>query len=129
MKDKKECERCHKKFRKLNLCRDGKLRCTTCMRWYSNNKFYIPLKERKNLNERISKYNINENEKKKLHNKFIGEGLSSEDAWKKVHFHCYILKNLKRKNRKINKMNKNKEIESKLKKIELNKNFVEGLSK
>lgn len=85
------CPDCKKKLRKLWKCKDKIKRCKTCKKKQITNKFYVPLKERRNLQGTIGKFSMTSIEKEQLHRQFMNEGLDSTQAWKKVYAHVGML--------------------------------------
>jgi hypothetical protein len=124
---KYECERCHKKFRKLSLCRDGKRRCGTCSRWYTNNKYYVPVTEKKYPDKSIGNFNLTDREKDLLHAQFVKQGFDSYRAWRKVYAHIKMLKAMKRRNRGLQAMQRRREILKRQEQEEQKEKFIEGL--
>jgi hypothetical protein len=116
-----ECPDCHKLFKSLERCKDGKKRCKNCERKRPTNKFYNPLYDtRKGF---IGKFNINSQEYNMLIKKYLNQGLDYQTAKSKVNYDIKCMQNnkfkkvIEAKNLEIKK-NKDKQI---------NKQFLEGL--
>lgn len=116
-----ECPDCHKHYKTLERCKDGKKRCKHCEKKRPTNKFYNPLYKRKGF---IGKFNINSQEYNMLISKYVKRGLTYEEAKSKVNYdiNCMqknrIKKTIDARNLEI-KQNKDKE---------LNKDFLKGLN-
>ena len=118
-----ECPDCHKHYRRLEQCKDGKSRCKHCKRKMVTNIFYTSDKNR----YYISKYSVNKQEYNMLLGKYIKQGCSYQAAKKKVEYDLSCLKSNKVKKFMENKITKqNLNMENK-KKEELNKDFLRGL--
>lgn len=122
-----KCPDCKKSYSQVWKCKDGKKRCTNCKRTLPTNKFYIPLKERKNLQGTIGKFSMTTWERQRLYNQFINEGLSPEEASQKIRQHIGLLKFHKAKRKYSDKERRRyfamRDKESK----ELKEKFIEGL--
>jgi len=111
MSNKKKCEKCGVLYRSCSLHKHkptGELRCRRCIAKYGENKYYIPLKERKNQNY-IGKYSISNEESKRLFSALIRQGLSKKEASYRIN----SLKQTLRFNRKMKpriKENQNKKL-------------------
>ncbi|HKL24029.1 MAG TPA: hypothetical protein VJ912_01705 [Candidatus Nanoarchaeia archaeon] len=81
-KPKKRCEGCGRLLRTKNLFKskdtNNKLLCRRCKKKEVTNPFYIPPKDRK------SKYTVDNIECKSLYKQYIKEGLSPEQAKKRL---------------------------------------------
>ena len=91
---KKKCEICgkikRKKCFKFNILY-RKLVCNRCDKQKGNNRWFIPKEQRKEVYAKRRKfkrvnrrYNINEQEKKFLHQQLVKGGLTSEKAWERI---------------------------------------------
>ena len=128
MVNKKEvCPECKRKLRTkcfvFNKLRKKKI-CRQCDKRIGNNKFYVPFSKKKDF---IGKYSINEEEKKKLWGKYVREGCSYQQAWRKVY---YLIGGLRRQRkqkatqRRGNFLDKMKQTKQKQ---EMKEKFIEGL--
>ena len=119
-----KCVDCHKKFKNIEKCKDGKDRCKNCKKKLVTNKFYNPNWKNRNF---IGKYTIGDQERKILVKKYINNGCTYEQANRKVNYGISQLKKLRhRKYGGEKEINKNLEIKKK-KDDELNRKFLEGL--
>ena len=116
-----ECGECHKKFSKIEKCKDGELRCSNCKKKMVTNKWYVPYKQRES--GFIGKYNMTNSEKGVLYKSFVMQGFNPEIAWRKVHSHCRLLKAQFFRYKGLEQIKKQRE----LNKIQMNKQFLEGL--
>lgn len=115
MNQKKRCKRCERMLRTKCFVFNPLLKeeiCKRCDKKIGRNKFYNP------KNNRISKFNMTDDEKKVL---------ARINGWERVNKDCKGLITIKRRvlrkrrGDRYNKMNKEKENN------QLNKKFVEGL--
>lgn len=133
-KTRYECPDCHKHFSHLERCRDrdkqGRLirRCKHCKNKLVTNIFYVPLKERKNLNGTIGKFSLNELEKEELHDNFVRQGLDSIRAWNKVHYHIWLLRRSYGRWKGRQTIEKNRKMREEQEIINQKKQFLEGLN-
>jgi len=128
MVNKKEiCPECKRKLRTkcfiFNRLRKTKI-CKQCDKRIGSNIFYVPYKKKADF---ISNYSFSEQEKYKLYRKFISEGLSGEQAWRKVYAHIKLLKLQKMKTRYSDKQRKRYFAIKAKEKAAQQKQFVEGL--
>lgn len=124
---KKECEVCHKKFRKVIKCKDGKRKCGNCKRRAITNKWYMSPEKLRLRNQTIGKFMITDKEKNLLHQQFIRQGLDSTEAWRKVNNHTNILRKMKRNHYWNKAMEKTKETGKNQQVFKDKKKFLEGL--
>lgn len=124
---KYECPKCKRHFSRLWKCKDKIKRCGNCKRTLPTNKFYIPLTERKNLMGKVGKFSLNELEKEQLAEQYKSQGLSSEQAWRKVHYLCRILRLNYYRMKGRQTIQRNREIKEQQKTEEERKKFLEGL--
>jgi len=121
-KEKVQCEKCKKKFRKSKVRKSkhsGKMLCYFCRRSEVSNPFYIP----KNKQERIGKYTMTDTEKTLLKKQLMDNGMSFNQANYEIAKKCSILKFMKKKNQAKAIQYSYQRIEAK----ERQKDFVGGL--
>ncbi len=86
MNKKEVCPECGRTLRTKNFV-FNKLRkkkiCKQCDKRIGNNIFYVSFKSKTNF---IGKYSISEEEKKRLWSKYVNEGCSYRQAWRKVNY-------------------------------------------
>lgn len=116
-----ECPDCHKHYRRLEQCKDGKKRCKHCEKKRPTNKFYNPLYDtRKGF---IGKFNINSQEYNMLIKKYMKQGLDYQTAKSKVNYDIKCMQS-----NKLKKVIEAKNLEVKQNQDkQLNKQFLEGL--
>ena len=116
-----ECPDCHKLYKHLERCKDGKKRCKHCEKKRPTNKFYNPLYDkRKGF---IGKYNVNSQEYNMLIKKYLSQGLTYESAKSKVNYNIKCMQS-----NRFKKIIEAKNLEvKKTQDKQLNKNFLEGL--
>ena len=116
-----ECPDCHKLYKHLEICKDGKKRCKHCKKKRPTNKFYNPLYDkRKGF---IGKYNVNSQEYNMLIKKYLSQGLTYESAKSKVNYNIKCMQS-----NRFKKIIEAKNLEvKKTQDKQLNKNFLEGL--
>ena len=127
MNKKEVCPECKRTLRTKNFIFNRLVKkriCRRCDKKIGTNKFYVPFSKKLDF---ISKYSITEVEKKKLWGKYVKEGCSYQQAWRKVNYLIYNLREQKkikaaqRKGEYLDKMKKQEQ------KQEMKKKFVEGL--
>ncbi len=127
MNKKEVCPECKRTLRTKNFIFNRLVKkriCNRCNKKIGTNIFYVPFKEKADF---ISQYSISEVEKKKLWSKYVKEGCSYKQAWRKVNYLIYGLRKQKkikaaqRKGEYLDKMYKQEQ------KQEMKKKFVEGL--
>lgn len=82
-KEKIQCEKCKKKFRKSKVKKSkhsGKMLCTLCRRNEVTNIFYIPQRKKDLRGKTIGKYTMTDTEKRLLRKNLMNKGLSSQEA-------------------------------------------------
>lgn len=116
-----ECSDCHKLYKHLERCKDGKKRCKHCEKKRPTNKFYNPLYDkRKGF---IGKFNVNSQEYNMLIKKYLSQGLTYESAKSKVNYNIKCMQS-----NRFKKIIEAKNLEvKKTQDKQLNKNFLEGL--
>lgn len=118
-KPKKVCPNC-KKVKRTNCFVYNRVQkreiCKMCNKKIGNNIFYVPFAKQKDY---ISRYNITEEEKKRLLKKY--------GNWKDVWNHIKMLKNQKRETKDQVKSRKRYFAMRKKEKAEQQKKFLEGL--
>jgi ribosomal protein L37AE/L43A len=119
-----ECSNCHKKYKHIERCKDGKDRCKRCKRFMVTNKFYNP--DWKN-NKFIGKYNMSSQEIGIQISNLIRQGLTPTQARSRVFFDINTMK----KNRITQFCKEKQEKENievnKQRNSEMNKRLIEGL--
>ncbi len=127
MNKKEVCPECKRTLRTkcfvLNRLRKKRI-CKQCDKRIGSNIFYVPFKKKMDF---ISKYSLTEEEKKRLHSKFISQGLGSKEAWRKVYQHVRLLKQQKEKTRYSDKQRKRYFAIKAEQRAKQQKRFVEGL--
>lgn len=116
-----ECPDCHKLYKHLEICKDGKKRCKKCEKKRPTNRFYNPLYDkRKGF---IGKFNINSQEYNMLIKKYMKQGLNYQTAKSKVNYDIKCMQS-----NKLKKVIESKNLEIKQNQDkQLNKQFLEGL--
>ena len=113
--NKHECDECHKKYRHIEKCKDGKNRCRNCKRHMVTNMFYVP------KGDKVSKFNLSMEEKKLL--------VKNGRSWKEVNGECKYMNKIKRNKYRNYWAKKKQEKLEENKKKDLNKKLIEGLKK
>lgn len=116
-----ECSDCHKYYKKLESCKDGKSRCKKCKKKIPTNKFYNP--NWRTQNQFVGKFNMSNQERSLLITEKIKKGMSLNQAKKQVNMDILQLKKNKCKKYYEEKYN----LEKKRLEKELNKEFLKGL--
>lgn len=122
MKPKETCPECGRYLRTRNFRinrKNGKRMCKRCIRSVGENKFYIPPLERtaKRITK-LSNHEISFDESKRIYKKLRKQGLSHQQAIRRIKLERYFVKKIQRQNTmKYKKEQSNK----------LMKNFLEGL--
>ena len=127
MNKKEVCPECKRTLRTKSFIFNilvKKRICQRCHKKIGTNKFYVPFKKKLDY---ISKYSITEEEKKRLHSKFLSQGLGSQEAWRKVYQHIKLLKAQKQKSRYSDKQRKRYFAIKAKERIEQQKKFLEGM--
>jgi len=120
-----ECPDCKKKYSQLHLCLDKIRRCRNCSRKRVTNKWYVQFHHRgQGL---IGKYSLTNREKSILLNQFMNQGLSNEEAWKKINYHIYLLRQNFWKMKRIKRFEYSQKKQLEQDKVEEKKKFLEGL--
>ncbi len=121
-KEKVQCEKCKRKFRKSKIKKSkhsGKMLCYYCRRSEVSNPFYIP----KNKQERIGKYSMADTEKTLLRKRLMDNGMSFSQANYEIGKKVNCLKEMKKRNQAKAIQYSYQRIEEK----EKQKDFVGGL--
>jgi len=116
---KEKCEKCKRTIRKKNLRENkatGELMCSRCINRYGENKFYDPLKKKRNV--RITNYSITENERKFL---------SCEKSFKDINILCKGLRTLRKGKKRKERLEREKKRREEESKEERSRKFLEGL--
>jgi len=129
VKKKAVCPICKRKLRTNNFVFNKKIKlkvCRRCDKRIGNNMFYIPSEKKGN---KIGKWSISEEEKKKLLGKYLGMGYDFKSAWRMIYSRLRGLKKVKKQVREQRKREKIKEKYKELKAKEQRKKLIEGLWK
>ncbi len=126
---KLECPKCHRLLKQRCFIFNKKLKekiCSQCNKKIGTNIFYIEVSDRKN-NDIITKYNLSNFEKRRLHKQLMDSGMSYKQAWRRINMDVYFLKK-----RKLEKQKKMREFailanQERKKDEEQNKKFLKGL--
>ena len=102
--NKIQCEHCKKWYSKKSVkkAQDNRMLCGTCRKYHCiTNLFYsIPQKKRFKYSK-IGNFNMTDTERYKLHSDFMAQGLTSQEAWRKVNEKGRILRSMRSNSRFI----------------------------
>lgn len=129
-KNKEQCPRCKKIKRTRCFVFNTKIQqwvCRTCNRSEGNNKFFIPLKERRNYGFGVGKYSVSDQERRQLYSHLISCGFSPERASSRVNYMIRKVRSnfWRAKGRK--KIEANRKEKTEMEKQTQKKEFLEGL--
>lgn len=116
-KPKERCEKCGRMLRIKHFVINkvtGEKMCTMCDKRIGSNKFYIPKEQRRERIQRISRFNITDDEKKVI---------ARKSGWNKVNQDLKILDSMKKRKSK----ERREQHEEEIKKKDMNKKLIEGL--
>lgn len=123
-----ECPICKEKKRLkcfiFNSVKNEKI-CRKCNRKIGNNIFYIPYKERKK--NFIGRFNISNEERRRLYSNFIRQGLTPEQASRRIAYTIKCLRGNKYRKKGLETIKRNRELKAKQEREQMKKKFIGGL--